>query len=63
MLYSDTYKWVNSIDECDKFYGFQTIQLTDDDINNLKSGKVLNVGIAGDEYAIGIQYVTKKGKS
>ena len=41
----------DDVDECDVCYGMELIKLTEENLEDLKAGKVLNFGINGFEYS------------
>lgn len=53
-------QWVNSTDEADYEYGGEDIIINDEDIELLKSGKILNFDV-NMEYGCTLSY--KKGES
>lgn len=46
---------VDNLDEAEYFYGGENIVITPEEFKALKQGKILNIGINGDEYGITIR--------
>ena len=54
--WDDLCKFVDTDEELDTFYGCTDIELTEEDLELLREGKILNIGISCNEYAVAIKY-------